>query len=322
METRRSVLTVQLSILILSVCSGRGKGQGLAYNYYDSTCPNVEGIVKREMFGIFAADPTAPAAFLRLLFHDCQVQGCDASILLQYEGSELQSSRNFGIRKLDAIGRIKSALEDECPRQVSCADIISLAARDAVAISGGPPIQIPLGRKDSTTSSSLQADSHLPAASIDDVDKFLQIFMSKGMNLEESVAIIGAHTLGGGHCRNIVNRLYNPKPTDQMDLRLQLQLRFICPTAIPMNNITVVPSDVTTTIFDNQYYRDIAVGKGLFPIDSTVSRDPQTMTIVRQFAVDQLYFFQTFSSAFVKLASTGVLTGDLGEVRLDCSQVN
>ena len=75
--------------------------------------------------------------------------------------------------------------------QVSCADIVALAAREAVAISGGPFIQIPLGRKDSLTSSSQQADAHLPSPSIDDVDRFLQIFMGKGMDLKESVAIIG-----------------------------------------------------------------------------------------------------------------------------------
>jgi len=136
------------------------------------------------------------------------------------------------------------------------------------------------------------------------------------------VFFVGAHTLGGGHCRNIVNRLYDPKPTDQMDLGFQLRLRLSCPTVIPSNNVTVVPSDLTTVIFDNQYYRDAATGRGLFPIDSSISRDARTMAIVGQFAVDKIYFFQTFSSAFVKLASTGVLTGDKGEVRLDCSQVN
>lgn len=100
------------------------------------------------------------------------------------------SSRNFGIKKREAIDHIKSALEVTCPGQVSCADIIALAARDSVALSGGPHIDIPLGRKDSRTSSSRMADAHIPSSGIS-VDEFLHIFSSKGMSLKESVAILG-----------------------------------------------------------------------------------------------------------------------------------
>lgn len=90
-------------------------------------------------------------------------QGCDASILLdQNQGlnndSEMASSRNFGIRNQETIQYIKNIIEAECPGQaVSCADIIVLAAKESVALSG-PEIQIPFGRKDSTTSSHQQAD--------------------------------------------------------------------------------------------------------------------------------------------------------------------
>ncbi|KAH7569445.1 hypothetical protein JRO89_XS06G0163500 [Xanthoceras sorbifolium] len=61
-------------------------------------------------------DATLPAAFRRLMFHDCQVQGCDASILLDSEGSEMVSSRNFGIR-IRKIKQIKTVLEAERPGQ-------------------------------------------------------------------------------------------------------------------------------------------------------------------------------------------------------------
>lgn len=45
----------------------------LAYDYYKFSCPLVETIVKREIVKIFLTDVSAPAAFIRLLFHDCQV---------------------------------------------------------------------------------------------------------------------------------------------------------------------------------------------------------------------------------------------------------
>lgn len=121
-------------------------------------------------------------------------QGCDASILLEPSSSatksEIISSRNFGIRKRELVNHIKSVVEVTCPGRVSCADIITLAARDAVALSGGPQIAIPLGRKDSRTSSPHLADAHLPPPNIS-VDEFIKIFSSKGMSLEESVAILG-----------------------------------------------------------------------------------------------------------------------------------
>ncbi|XP_021766852.1 peroxidase 29-like [Chenopodium quinoa] len=313
---------IHLSIVILSLCATKNEAYNqLDYNYYETSCPFLEDIVRKEMLSIFATDVSSPAAFLRLLFHDCQVQGCDASILLNSKDSEMKCSKNFGIRKFEAIGKLKFVLEAACPRQVSCADIIALAARDSVALSGGPSIQIPLGRKDSRTCSTQQADVHLPSTSID-VDQLLQIFMSKGMNLRESVAILGGHTLGAGHCINIVDRLYKPNPRDEMDPNFQLALKFGCPTKIPMTNLTAIPNDITPTIFDNQYYRDIIMGKGLFSIDSTISRDPRTINIVNQFADDQELFFQAFSSAFVKLSSANVLTGNMGEVRLQCDQVN
>ncbi|XP_056686688.1 peroxidase 29 isoform X2 [Spinacia oleracea] len=249
------------------------------------------------------------------------LQGCDASILLNSKDSEMKCSKNFGIRKLEAIARLKFILEVACPRQVSCADIIALAARDSVALSGGPLIQVPLGRKDSTTCNTQLADVHLPSTTID-VDGFLRIFMGKGMNLQESVAILGGHTLGAGHCINIVDRIYKPNPIDQMDPNYHLALKLGCPSKIPITNLTIIPNDITPSIFDNQYYREISLGKGLFSIDTTLSRDPRTVTIVNQFAADQDYFFEAFSSAFVKLSSANVLTGNMGEVRLQCDQVN
>lgn len=105
-------------------------------------------------------------------------------------GSEMVSQRNFGIRKLEIISHIKSVLEKKCPGKVSCADIIALAAKESVSVSGGPEIRIPLGRKDALTGSSQQADTKLPEAGIA-VDELLRIFASYGMNIEESVSIIG-----------------------------------------------------------------------------------------------------------------------------------
>lgn len=134
--------------------------------------------------------------------------------------------------------------------------------------------------------------------------------------------LTGAHTLGVGHCLNIVGRLYDQGKREKMDSKFEASLRLACPTEIPVTNLTFVPNDMTPTIFDNHYYRDIIMGRGLFGIDSDISRDPRTAPFVMKFAMDQSYFFEAFSSAFVKLSSTNVLTNMQGDVRRKCNQVN
>lgn len=82
-------------------------------------------------------------------------------------------------------------VEAACPLKVSCADILVLAAREAVTLSLGPRIAVPLGRRDSSVApSSKVADALLPPVSIG-VDGMLRLFAGKGMTVEESVAIMG-----------------------------------------------------------------------------------------------------------------------------------
>ncbi|KAL9273738.1 Peroxidase 64-like protein, partial [Drosera capensis] len=63
--------------------------------------------------------------------------GCDASVLLDSVGgnnAEKQGRPNLTLRAFDAIDDAKKELEFLCPGVVSCADILALAARDAVMI--------------------------------------------------------------------------------------------------------------------------------------------------------------------------------------------
>ena len=120
-------------------------------------------------------------------------QGCDASILLDVGSdgtSELQSGSNLGIRRLDIIDTVKQELESVCPQTVSCADIIVLAAKEAVRFNGGPDINVPLGRADGFDTSQSDADNSLPAPTVS-VSDLANEFGAMGMTLEESVAILG-----------------------------------------------------------------------------------------------------------------------------------
>ncbi|XP_002977656.2 peroxidase 29 [Selaginella moellendorffii] len=301
--------------------------QQLSYDYYDNVCPQAERTVRASISSNLAGDPTAAAALLRLAFHDCQVGGCDASIMLNSQGgitSEMVASKNFGIRRLNLIDNAKAAVDSQCgPGRVSCADIIAMAGRDAVVFAGGPDFRIPMGRLDSTFASNAAADSSLPPTTIS-VDNFLNLFGSMGMSTEESVAIMGGgHTLGVGHCVNIVNRLY-PNAESTLSFVYATRLRVSCPSSDPrfIINATTVQNDFSSLQFDNQYFREATMGLGLFTIDAALASDARTSPIVARFSQNQNSFFNAFASAYAKLTSFNVLTGNRGEVRNNCRFVN
>lgn len=128
------------------------------------------------------------------------------------------------------------------------------------------------------------------------------------------------------HCNNVLSRFDNENATSaNMDPRFQTFLRVVCPEFSPTSKTaeaTFVPNDQTSLIFDTAYYDDSIAGRGNLRIDSEIGVDPRTRPFVEAFAADQDRFFNAFSSAFVKLSSYKVLTGNNGVVRSVCDKVD
>ncbi|KAF3617891.1 Cationic peroxidase 2, partial [Capsicum annuum] len=212
-----------------------GQG-GLQIGFYSSSCPNAESIVRSTVQAEFNKDPTIAAGLLRLHFHDCFVQGCDGSVLISGNSSERNAVTNTGLRGFEVIDDAKAQIEASCPGVVSCADILALAARDAVDLSGGPNWGVPTGRRDGRNSSSSEA-MNLPSP-FDTIEVQRNKFAAKGLDDHDLVTLVGAHTIGQTDCRNgngileSDQRLYgDPSTKDVVDkyartLRGLLGLRF------------------------------------------------------------------------------------------------
>lgn len=70
-------------------------------------------------------------SFFRWLINLLIRKGCDASVLVQGNGTESSDPANTSLGGFSVIQSAKRLLEFFCPTTVSCADILALAARDA-----------------------------------------------------------------------------------------------------------------------------------------------------------------------------------------------
>ncbi|KAL6526180.1 hypothetical protein OROMI_029820 [Orobanche minor] len=68
------------------------------------------------------------------------------------------------IRSVDSnIDAIKEMVEKACPSTVSCTDILTLVARQAVFLAGGPFWAVSLGYRDALTANETAANTDLPS---------------------------------------------------------------------------------------------------------------------------------------------------------------
>ncbi|TMW81665.1 hypothetical protein EJD97_008440 [Solanum chilense] len=313
----KMILSSLIGLLLFYCCVIHLVSAQLQVGFYNSTCPQTETIVRQAVQNQFNGDPSITAALLRMHFHDCFVRGCDASILIKSTGSkksEREAGPNKTVRGYELIDKIKKTLETSCPSTVSCADIITLATRDSVALAGGPNYPIPTGRRDGLISNI--ADVNLPGPSLT-IPQTLQFFTNKGLNLNDMVTLLGAHTVGIAHCNFFRGRL-SPVPDKTMDPMLAAQLLKTC----TKSSATAFLDQNTSFIVDNEYYRQITLRKGILTIDQELTLDKSSAPIVTSFAANKDVFSQSFANAMIKMANIDVLVGSAGEIRKNCGVFN
>ncbi|KAK9152247.1 hypothetical protein Syun_010556 [Stephania yunnanensis] len=317
------VVLIFVTILqLMNFSSADSRQSFLSIDYYHKTCPQLEGIIQNKVSAMINKDYTMAPSLLRLHFHDCAVRGCDGSILLNHKGSERSAAASKTLRGLEAIQEIKAEVEKHCPKTVSCADILTAAARDATVGMGGPFWEVPFGRKDGRVSTAQEADRLVPMGR-ENITTLVQFYQARGLTLLDLVILSGAHTIGRSSCGSLQFRLYNfngtRKPDPSIDVKYLNYLKRKCRWASEL-----VDLDATTPRgFDAAYYTNLQKKMGLLYTDQALYTDPRTEPLVTAMATQPSLFFQQFSVSMVKLGNVQVLTGKReGEIRRNCNFVN
>ncbi|KAK6135399.1 hypothetical protein DH2020_030853 [Rehmannia glutinosa] len=243
-------------------------------------------------------------------FHDCFVQGCDGSILIDGEGTEKTAGANLLLRGYDVIDDAKRQLETACP-----------------GVAGGPGWAVPTGRRDGRVSLASDA-SNLPGFT-DSVDVQIQKFQDKGLNAQDLVTLVGGHTIGTTACQFFRYRLYNFTSTGGADPSIDPAflptLQSLCP-ADGDGSRRVGLDNGSENRFDNGFFAKLRDGRGVLESDQKLWTDGSTRDFVRRYlgvrGLLGLTFSVEFGRSMVKMSNIEVKTGSNGEIRRVCSAIN
>ncbi|KAL0450305.1 UNVERIFIED_CONTAM: Peroxidase 10 [Sesamum latifolium] len=295
-------LAVPLFFLLFQITFSSSQ---LDYKFYDNTCPNLTKIVRNGVLSAIVNETRIAASLLRLHFHDCFVD---------------EFSPRF-----EVIDAIKENVEKACPSTVSCTDILTLAARDAVFLTGGPFWPVALGRRDGLTANETAANTDLPSP-FEPLENITAKFVAKGLDLKDMVVLSGGHTIGFAQCFTFKPRLFNfdgaGNPDPILDQSLLGSLRSVCPNQDDSDTNLVALDAATSSKFDNSYFRSLVNNSGILQSDQALMADNQTAALVLNYSKFPFLFSRDFAKSMAKMSCIGVLTGQEGEIRKNCRVVN
>ncbi|KAG6570628.1 Peroxidase 4, partial [Cucurbita argyrosperma subsp. sororia] len=313
-------MVVALALALFAVFMGHSSAH-LSPEFYYKSCPKLLSTVQAGVRSAVAKEPRMGASLLRLHFHDCFVNGCDGSILLEdtptFTGEQTAAPNNRSVRGFNVIESIKKNVEKVCPGVVSCADILTLSARDSVVALGGPSWKVKLGRRDSKTASFSDVVGAIPPPT-STLDTLINRFNTKGLSPRDLVALSGAHTIGQARCLFFKNRIYNETNIDKSFAK---ERQRSCPRNGGDDNRA--PLDFRTpNLFDNYYYKNLLEKKALLRSDQVLHNGGSTDSLVELYGDDSDAFESDFVAAMIKMGDIQPLTGSQGQIRKVCSRPN
>jgi peroxidase len=316
------------AVLLVLAASATVCAAQLRRNHYAGVCPDVESIVRAAVARKYRETFITVGATVHLFFHDCFVTGCDASVVVAStpnNTAEKDHPVNLALAGdgFDTVIRARAAVDavPRCRGRVSCADVLAMAARDAIALAGGPSYAVELGRLDGLSSTASSVDGKLAPPSFD-LDQLTALFATNGLSQADMIALSAGHTVGFAHCSTFAGRIRGaaaPDPTLNRSLAARLQAW--CPVGVDPR-IAVTMDVVTPRVFDNQYYKNLQDGMGLLASDQVLYTDPRSRPTVDAWAKSSLAFNQAFVTAITKMGRIGVKTGAQGNIRRNCAVLN
>ncbi|KAL3737233.1 hypothetical protein ACJRO7_026062 [Eucalyptus globulus] len=330
-----AIIAVLVPLVMHVMGSSESEGQEqqqLRVGFYSKSCPPAESIVHAVVKEAVLSVPRNAAVLLRIHFHDCFVEGCDGSILIDNgDISERHAGAHAGVGGFEIIEAAKARLESTCPGVVSCSDIVAMAARDAVFLSNGLFYEVQTGRRDGRVSNwTLAAD--MPDVN-DSIHMLKAKFRQKGLKDKDLVLLSAAHTIGTTACFFMGTRLYQFNSTGGSDPAINPRflpvLKSICPPGGDVN-VRLALDAATEFVFDDLILHNIKNGFAVISSDARLYDSRHTRRIVdlytqngTSYKHEKLPSFKVdFAASTVKMGRIGVKTGSQGEIRRVCSSFN
>ncbi|KAI5009416.1 hypothetical protein ZWY2020_011553 [Hordeum vulgare] len=318
MASSSSLLAVLATLALLLSPAASALSSTLSPDFHAETCPQLDGIVRTAVQAALTREIAIAAGLVRIYFHDCFPQGCDASILLNDTAARetaLDPNLTIQPRAMQLLESIRSTAHAACGPVVSCADITLLATRAAIVASGGPTFPVPLGNLDSLAPATRDKVFNLPSPATASVAALVQSFGTRGLgDVADLVALSGAHTIGRSQCGSFSDRSQRADDTFSKKLAANCSKN-----PDRLQNLDVVTPD----LFDNGYYKALGFNQGVFTSDMALVKNKTTAPIVKQFAASKEAFFAQFAKSMTKLASVPKPAGNVGEIRrFSCLRTN
>ncbi|KAK1286062.1 Peroxidase 70 [Acorus calamus] len=108
-----------LSLLVITFLLGKSSPTWcLSTDFYKKSCPGALLAIKQTVDSAVAKERRMGASLLRLHFHDCFVNGCDGSILLDntstIDSEKFANANNNSARGFNVVDDIKAAVDKAC----------------------------------------------------------------------------------------------------------------------------------------------------------------------------------------------------------------